>query len=328
MVRLRSPELQEAPDVYPKAPKDPSLLPAPDYRGRHRPPAGRHRAPHSRTSASTGSSLPRFAGSGYLLPTAAAATLVLTATGAHIGSTAGVPDAAVTSATSLTSSEVTEAAIERDVLERAARDSSRTPALDGTDVIAPGDAGRADMQEAADAQERAQAAADIAAADIAAADAAASAAQAQAETVAAVQQKAKAEAAASAHNWVPPMGGGYQLTSGFGMRWGSMHPAQDFAVPVGTPVKSMSTGTVIFAGWQGGYGNKIEIRYWDGTVSWFAHNSKLLVKQGENVAPGEVVSMSGNTGNSTGPHVHVEIHPNDGSPVAPLQWLKKIGAMP
>ena len=88
-----------------------------------------------------------------------------------------------------------------------------------------------------------------------------------------------------------------------------MHPGQDFAVPVGTPVKAMSTGTVIFAGWQGGYGNKVEIQYWDGTVSWFAHNSKLLVTQGENVTPGRARLESGNTGHSTGPHVHVEIHP-------------------
>jgi murein DD-endopeptidase MepM/ murein hydrolase activator NlpD len=300
-------------------------LSAPEYRGRHRPPAGRHRAPRTTRAATTGSSLPKFAGSGYLLPTAAAATLVLTATGAHIGSAGGVPSAGATPSTSLTASGVvTEDAIERDVLERAGRDNSRTPALDGTDVIAPGEAGRLDLQKAADAQERAQAAADIAAADAAAAEA-----QAQAQTDAAAQQKAQAEAAAAAaHNWVPFMGGGYQLTSGFGMRWGSMHPGQDFAVPVGTPVKSMSTGTVIFAGWQGGYGNKVEIRYWDGTVSWFAHNSRLLVRKGENVAPGEVVSLSGNTGHSTGPHVHVEIHPNDGSPVPPITWLKRIGAMP
>ncbi len=305
---------------------------APEYRGRHRPPAGRHRAPRTARTATTGSSLPKFAGNGYLLPTAAAATLVLTATGAHIGSAAGVPSAGGTPATSLTaSSVVTEDAIERDVLERAGRDNSRTPSLTGTDVIAPGDAGRLDRQEAADAQEREQAAADLAAAaaDKAAADAAAAQAQAQAQTDAAAQQKAQAEAAAAAaHNWVPFMGGGYQLTSGFGMRWGSMHPGQDFAVPVGTPVKAMSTGTVIFAGWQGGYGNKVEIQYWDGTVSWFAHNSKLLVTKGENVAPGEVVSLSGNTGHSTGPHVHVEIHPGDGSPVPPIPWLKKIGAMP
>jgi murein DD-endopeptidase MepM/ murein hydrolase activator NlpD len=112
------------------------------------------------------------------------------------------------------------------------------------------------------------------------------------------------------------------------MRWGSMHPGQDFAVPVGTPVKAMSSGTVIFAGWQGGYGNKVEIQYWDGTVSWFCHNSKLVVSQGEKVTPGELVSMSGNTGHSTGPHIHVEIHPQDGSPISPLPWLKKMGTMP
>ena len=151
----------------------------------------------------------------------------------------------------------------------------------------------------------------------------------KAQADAAAQQKAQADAAAAAaHNWVPFIDGGYKLTSGFGMRWGSMHPGQDFAVPVGTPVKAMSSGTVIFAGWQGGYGNKVEIQYWDGTVSWFCHNSKLVVTQGEKVTPGELVSMSGNTGHSTGPHIHVEIHPQDGSPVPPLPWLKKMGTMP
>ncbi|MGI8491301.1 MAG: M23 family metallopeptidase [Acidimicrobiales bacterium] len=147
--------------------------------------------------------------------------------------------------------------------------------------------------------------------------------------------KAQAEAAqadaahtATAHAWVPPISGAYALTSGFGMRWGSLHPGQDFAIPVGTPVKALSTGTVVFAGWEGGYGNKLEIRYWDGTVSWYAHNSKLLVAKGENVSPGETVSMSGNTGHSTGAHLHVEIHPDDGSPVPPLPWLKTKGIMP
>ena len=285
---------------------------APEYRGRHRPPAGRHRAPRStRTHESTGSSLPKFAGSGYLLPTAAAATLVLTATGAHIGSDCRRPQRRPTPPPRLTaSSVVTEDAIERDVLERSGRDSSRdsrpSPAPTSS---TPARRAAPTCRRPPTPQERAQAAADAAAAKPTA-DAAAAQAQAQAQTDAAAQQKAQAEAAAAAaHNWVPFMGGGYQLTSGFGMRWGSMHPGQDFAVPVGTPVKSMSTGTVIFAGWQGGYGNKVEIQYWDGTVSWFAHNSKLLVTQGENVTPGEVVSLSGNTGHSTGPHVHVEIHP-------------------
>ena len=288
------------------------------YRGRHRPPAGRHRATRT-TRIETGSTLPKFAGSGYLLPTAAAATLVLTATGAHIGSAAGAPTAGAPTALTASSSP-TQDAIERDVLERAARSDSRNSALTGTDAILPSDAGRADLQKAADAADRADAIAD-AAAEKAAADAAAAA---QAKTDADAQQ-AKVNAARA---WVPFINAGYQLTSGFGMRWGSMHPGQDFAVPTGTPVKSMSSGTVIFAGWQGGYGNKVEIQYWDGTVSWFCHNSRLLVKQGESVTPGEVVSMSGNTGHSTGPHIHVEIHPNDGNPVPPIPWLKKMGAMP
>ncbi len=304
------------------------------YRGRHRPPAGRHRAARSaRTNESTGSSLPRFVGSGYLLPTAAAATLVLTATGAHFGGTAGAPSASAAPATSLTASGlVTEDAIERDVIERSGRDSARASGLTGTDSFDTADSGRADQQDAADAADRTQAQADAAAAKAAADAAAAQAqvqAQVQAQADAAAQQKAQADAAAAAaHNWVPFIDGGYQLTSGFGMRWGSMHPGQDFAVPVGTPVKAMSSGTVIFAGWQGGYGNKVEIQYWDGTVSWFCHNSKLVVTQGEKVTPGELVSMSGNTGHSTGPHIHVEIHPQDGSPVSPLPWLKKMGTMP
>ena len=304
------------------------------YRGRHRPPAGRHRAARSaRTHESTGSSLPRFVGSGYLLPTAAAATLVLTATGAHIGGTASAPSASAAPATSLTASGlVTEDAIERDVIERSGRDSARASGLTGTDSFDPADSGRADQLDAADAADRTQAQADAAAAKAAADAAAAQAqvqAQVQAQADAAAQQKAQADAAAAAaRNWVPFIDGGYQLTSGFGMRWGSMHPGQDFAVPVGTPVKAMSSGTVIFAGWQGGYGNKVEIQYWDGTVSWFCHNSKLVVTQGEKVTPGELVSMSGNTGHSTGPHIHVEIHPQDGSPVSPLPWLKKMGTMP
>ena len=212
--------------------------------------------------------------------------------------------------------------------QRSSNRDSRSSGLTGTDSFDPADSGRADQLDAADAADRTQAQADAAAAK-AAADAAAAQAQNQAQADAAAQQKAQADAAAAAaHNWVPFIDGGYQLTSGFGMRWGSMHPGQDFAVPVGTPVKAMSSGTVIFAGWQGGYGNKVEIQYWDGTVSWFCHNSKLVVTQGEKVTPGELVSMSGNTGHSTGPHIHVEIHPQDGSPVPPLPWLKKMGTMP
>jgi murein DD-endopeptidase MepM/ murein hydrolase activator NlpD len=194
---------------------------------------------------------------------------------------------------------------------------------DGTDAVPESAA-----TPTADAQAAAQAAADAQAAEVAKAQAdAAAAAQASAAQAAAAQAAADS-AKAAAHAWVPPIGPGSTLTSGFGMRWGSMHPGQDFAIPVGTPVRSLSSGTVIFAGWEGGYGNKLEIQYWDGTVSWYAHNSTLLVAKGDAVTSGETVSLSGNTGHSTGPHLHVEVHPGNGQPVPPIPWLTSKGIMP
>lgn len=135
----------------------------------------------------------------------------------------------------------------------------------------------------------------------------------------------KAEAARKAREkWVPAIAGA-AFTSGFGWRWGKMHEGNDFATPVGTPVHSMSTGTVTFAGWESGYGNKVEITYWDGTLSVYAHLSSISVSVGDKVDPGEVVALSGNTGHSTGPHLHLEIHPNGGAAVDPAPWLHDHG---
>lgn len=137
---------------------------------------------------------------------------------------------------------------------------------------------------------------------------------------------ATAEAARKkAQRWVSPIVH-YTLTSGFGWRWGRMHPAQDLGVPVGTAVHALSSGTVIFSGWSSeGYGYLVQIRYWDGTVSWFAHNSRVVVSVGQKVTPGQLVSYSGNTGHSTGPHLHLEIHPNGAGPVPPRPWLAQKG---
>ena len=135
----------------------------------------------------------------------------------------------------------------------------------------------------------------------------------------------KAEAARKAREkWVPAIAGA-AFTSGFGWRWGKMHEGNDFATPVGTPVHSMSTGTVTFAGWESGYGNKVEITYWDGTLSVYAHLSSISVSVGDKVDPGEVVALSGNTGHSTGPHLHLEIHPNGGAAIDPAPWLHAHG---
>ena len=136
-------------------------------------------------------------------------------------------------------------------------------------------------------------------------------------------KKAEAERKAR-EKWVMPINGAV-FTSGYGWRWGRLHAGDDFGTPVGTPLKAMSTGTVIFAGWEGGYGNKIEIEYWDGTVSVFGHLSQIETSVGAKVAPGELVGLSGNTGHSTGPHLHLEIHPDGGAAIDPAPWLHDHG---
>jgi murein DD-endopeptidase MepM/ murein hydrolase activator NlpD len=146
--------------------------------------------------------------------------------------------------------------------------------------------------------------------------------QARAELAQAALLKTQA-----AHRWVLPVRT-YVKTSGFGMRWGKLHAGEDFAAPIGTPVHAISSGVVVFAGVQQGYGNKIEIRHWDGTCSWYGHLSKIDVKVGQKVDPGELIGLVGNTGHSTGPHLHLEIHPHGDGPVDPLPWLRAHGLTP
>jgi murein DD-endopeptidase MepM/ murein hydrolase activator NlpD len=127
-----------------------------------------------------------------------------------------------------------------------------------------------------------------------------------------------------AHRWVMPVDG-YRFSSPFGYRWGRLHAGDDLAAPIGTRIGSLSSGTVIFAGRQSGYGNKVEVRHWDGTVSWYAHMSSISVKVGDKVAPGQKLGEVGNTGHSTGPHLHLEIHPGGGAAVNPQRWLAAHG---
>jgi murein DD-endopeptidase MepM/ murein hydrolase activator NlpD len=125
---------------------------------------------------------------------------------------------------------------------------------------------------------------------------------------------------AQAHAWQLPLKN-YVETSDYGWRWGRLHAGQDFGVPIGTNLVSMSSGTVIFAGEESGYGTIVKIEYWDDTVSYYGHMSNVSVEAGEEVLPGEVVGQSGNSGHSTGPHLHLEMHPNDGEAVDPAIWL-------
>ncbi len=122
----------------------------------------------------------------------------------------------------------------------------------------------------------------------------------------------------SAAGFIWPVSG--QVVSGFGMRWGRMHEGIDIAAGMGTPVHAAAAGTVIHAGWLGGYGNLVVLDHGDGLATAYAHASALLVVVGQSVSQGETVSLVGSTGHSTGPHLHFEVRVN-GVAVDPLLYL-------
>lgn len=100
----------------------------------------------------------------------------------------------------------------------------------------------------------------------------------------------------------------------FGSGKSIYHKGIDIAVPVGTPVRAMRTGRVVHAGLHGGHGFTVIIEHENGDRSLFGHNSSVLVKRGEQIPEGAVIALSGNSGRSTGPHVHYEILPH-GRPI-------------
>src|SRR5829696_535491 len=110
------------------------------------------------------------------------------------------------------------------------------------------------------------------------------------------------------------------LTSGFGWRWGRMHEGIDLAVPMGTPVVAAAAGTVIVAGWMGGYGNLVVVDHGGGIATAYGHNTSVTGGVGQQVAQGQLIAYSGNTGHSTGPHVHFEVRINGGA-VDPMGYL-------
>ena len=142
----------------------------------------------------------------------------------------------------------------------------------------------------------------------------------------------KREAAARAEEerrnkrWVNAITDGRQ-TSGFGPRWGKTHDGLDVGASTGTPLYAMSQGTVVRSSFDASFGNKVEIQYWDGSVSWYAHMNSRAVQAGQTVLPGEIVGWVGNTGNSTGPHLHIEIQtaPGVDQPLDPRPWLSQRG---
>jgi len=110
------------------------------------------------------------------------------------------------------------------------------------------------------------------------------------------------------------------VTSGFGMRWGRMHQGIDVGVGTGTPIASSAAGAVIYAGELGGYGNFVLVDHGNGIVTAYAHQSTIAVSLNQRVSNGQIVGYSGNTGNSTGPHLHYEVRVG-GVAVDPMGYL-------
>lgn len=112
----------------------------------------------------------------------------------------------------------------------------------------------------------------------------------------------------------------YSITSRFGQRWGRLHGGVDIGVSSGSTVMASSSGRVVSAGWNGDYGYCILLQHPDGRQTRYAHLNKVLVSAGESVSQGQKIGLSGNTGRSTGPHLHFEMIIN-GSRVNPLDYV-------
>jgi murein DD-endopeptidase MepM/ murein hydrolase activator NlpD len=140
------------------------------------------------------------------------------------------------------------------------------------------------------------------------------------------QERAEREARLQRPMFVMPTKGVW--TSGFGYRWGALHGGIDIANSIGTPVLAASDGVVISAGPYAGYGNMVKLRHSDGTVTLYGHLSSWQVEVGQRVWAGDQIAKMGNTGNSTGPHLHFEVHLNGTDRVDPVGWLAKRGLSP
>lgn len=149
------------------------------------------------------------------------------------------------------------------------------------------------------------------------------------------KEKASRDAARKANSWVKPVTDKYELSASFGNsggRWAHKHSGQDFAVPTGTKVDAVHKGTVVKAGGNGAgdgpaYGNAIVIKHSKGSFSQYAHLSKINVKPGQTVKAGQKIGLSGDTGNSSGPHLHFEIrhNANYGSAIEPKAAMHRGG---
>ncbi|MGY1593009.1 peptidoglycan DD-metalloendopeptidase family protein [Geodermatophilus sp. SYSU D00708] len=151
----------------------------------------------------------------------------------------------------------------------------------------------------------------------------AAAAQAQAE---ADRLAAEAAAEAARPKAVLPVAGA-RLSSTFGARWGTLHAGIDLAAPMMTPEYAAADGIVLEAGPASGYGNAVYIQHENGDVTVYGHMEQILVTPGQVVRAGDTIALLGNRGQSTGPHLHFEVHVGgvNGQKIDPLPWLRERG---
>jgi murein DD-endopeptidase MepM/ murein hydrolase activator NlpD len=151
----------------------------------------------------------------------------------------------------------------------------------------------------------------------------AAAAQVQAE---ADRLAAEAAAEAARPKAVLPVSGA-RLSSTFGARWGTLHAGIDLAAPMLTPEYAAMDGVVLEAGPASGYGNAVYIQHENGDVTVYGHMEQILVTPGQVVRAGDTIALLGNRGQSTGPHLHFEVHVGgiNGQKIDPLPWLRERG---
>jgi murein DD-endopeptidase MepM/ murein hydrolase activator NlpD len=149
---------------------------------------------------------------------------------------------------------------------------------------------------------------------------------ARAERAAAEEAAVLAAAEAARPRTAMPVDGA-RLTSCFCQRWGTMHWGIDLAAPMMTPEYAVADGVVLRAGSASGYGNAVYILHDNGDVTVYGHMEKILVDAGDVVSAGDTIALLGSRGQSTGPHLHFEVHEGglDGKRVDPVAWLEDRG---
>ncbi|GAB3030464.1 hypothetical protein GCM10011376_37490 [Nocardioides flavus (ex Wang et al. 2016)] len=123
----------------------------------------------------------------------------------------------------------------------------------------------------------------------------------------------------------------YDVSAGFGLTgplWEAEHGGQDFSAGTGEPLVAVSDGVVTDVSYAGPYGLRTVLELPDGTEVWYCHQTDVTVVVGQEVGVADVIGSVGSTGNSTGPHLHLEVRPAGGSPVDPMDWLRDAGLAP